>query len=115
VEPVEPRWSPVEPLSDEAATEGGTVVADETHAYGARITLEQGENGGFAITCGIYGWMMHTRYFAGECEARQAFDDMKRDLDAIILEIPLKDDPDLDGKMDHVSAEIGRFVDRYPA
>jgi len=42
-------------------SEGGVIVRDEEHALGARITLETGCGiAPYAITCGIYGWMMHT-------------------------------------------------------
>jgi hypothetical protein len=46
-------------------SEGGTIVLDEEHGLGARITLEKdGAIAPFTITCGIYGWMAHTRFFS---------------------------------------------------
>ena len=37
-------------------SEGGTIVLDEEHSDGARITLEQGgHTAPWAITCGVYG------------------------------------------------------------
>ena len=48
-------------------SEKGIIVGDEEHLEGARVTLEQdGEAAPYAITCGIYGWMVHTRFFGGE-------------------------------------------------
>lgn len=44
---------------DSIGTEGGEVIADEGYKYSCRITLEK-LNQGYAITCGIYGNMMHT-------------------------------------------------------
>ena len=68
----------------------------------------------FAITCGVYGWMMHTRFFDKRDDADQAMADMKRDLDAIIMTIPRNDDPDLDTKLESVSSALSGFVDKYP-
>jgi hypothetical protein len=83
----------------ERGTEGGVILLDEEHDLGARITLELLEGRANAITCGIYQWMMHTRFFASEPEARLAYDAMKIDLDAILQRIPLKSDADLESKM----------------
>ncbi len=69
----------------QTGSEGGVVLRDEEHSYGARITLEQG--GGiapFSITCGVYGVMVHTRFFADEAEAQTAYDLMKPGLAAIV-------------------------------
>lgn len=69
----------------EAGTEGGLIVADEEHANGARITLEQGgRNAPWAITCGVYGSFLHTALAASEDEARVKFAGMRRDLATIL-------------------------------
>ena len=61
-----------------AGSEGGTVIADEEYNGGCRITLEKcGEH--YAITCGIYGAMVHTAYADGE-SFRAKYAEMKRDL-----------------------------------
>jgi hypothetical protein len=79
----------------ERGTEGGVIVLDDVHDLGARITLEKfDEGGGGAITCGIYGWMMHTRFFDTEDSARHAFEEMKIDMGAILWRIPLESDLD---------------------
>ena len=98
----------------ERGTEGGLILRDEEHDLGARITLELLEGRASAITCGIYSWMMHTRYFASDGEARAAFEAMKTDLDAILQRIPLKSDPELESKMNASSDEMSAFVDKYP-
>jgi hypothetical protein len=98
----------------EPGTEGGVIVMDDAHDLGARITLEKFDGGGGAITCGIYEWMVHTRFFDTEASARQAFEAMKIDMDAILWRIPLKSDPDLDNKMCASGDEMSAFVDKYP-
>ena len=44
-------------------SEGGVILRDEECPDGARITLEEETHMGvpFAITCGVYGWLVHTR------------------------------------------------------
>lgn len=59
-------------------SEGGQVRVDEEHVGGGRITLEEGgTTAPFAITCGIYGLMFHTVFFATESAAREALAMMK--------------------------------------
>ena len=56
----------------------GVVLRDEEYASDARITLEyDNAKHRVAITCGIYGEMVHTRYFGARPEAERAFDEMK--------------------------------------
>lgn len=62
-------WIPFENGTTVGTTgsEGGTILRDELHPDGARITLERTASQ-FAITCGVYGWMVHTRFFdVGRC------------------------------------------------
>ncbi len=67
-------------------SENGVIIRDEEHSRGARITLEQGSNIAlFSITCGIYGVMFHTRFFANEAEGRAAYNLMKPEI-ALIAE-----------------------------
>ena len=111
-------WAPCteeDGLPTLTGSEGGTVITDEEHGYGARITLEQpGVRGPFAITCGIYGWMVHTRYFSSLDEAQRAYEAMKPGLEMILEMIPMKSDPQIDLKMKLAGNEISRFVDRFP-
>ena len=86
----------------------------QQHGLGARITLE--ESGGtapFAITCGIYGWMMHTHFVSDRAAADRAFNDMKYDLGGILNQIPLDDDPNAGDEMERVSELISDFVSRF--
>ena len=58
----------------ERGSEDGTIVLDEEHSDGARITLEQGGHvAPWSITCGVYGSMVHTRFFVTHGEAEAAF------------------------------------------
>jgi hypothetical protein len=107
-------WSSLLADPPERGTEGGVIVLDDAHDLGARITFEQFDGGGGAITCGIYEWMMHTRFFDIEASARRAFEAMKVDMDAILWRIPLKGDPDFDNKMRASGDELSAFVDKYP-
>ncbi len=97
-----------------SGADGGAIVRDDEHAGGARITLEEESSfAPFAITCGIYGWMFHTRYFSDETEADNEFERMKIDLDAILQSIPDQNDADEDA-LAAVAAEISDFVEKYP-
>src|SRR5579885_2123225 len=80
-------------------SEDGIVERDEEHPDGARVTLEHnGTIAPFAITCGLYGWMCHTRFFSTRDEADREFEAMKAGLAAILALIPLKSDPEADAK-----------------
>jgi len=48
-------------------SEGGAILRDELHREGSRITLER-IAAGCAITCGVYGWMVHTRFAGNRSE-----------------------------------------------
>ncbi len=91
------------------------ILQDLEHELGARITLEQNcHDAPFAITCGIYGWIFHTRYFGSKSEAVLELEKMKTDLTAILEIIPHKDDQDVTGKGRNVSDAIQSFVKKFP-
>lgn len=109
-------WKPFE----EGATigikgaEGGKVVADEQHDGGARITLERDcLRAPFAITCVIYGWAYHTRFFADEATAKQAYDDMKAGLLDIVSLLP-QSEGDETPDAERVETAVEDFVERFP-
>jgi len=97
-------------------SEGGVVVADEEFRGACRVTLERDVSSrtAAAITCGIYGWMMHTRRFSNLDTARHAYDAMKIDLARIVDQIPLEDEPDGRQRFPEVMKAIGAFVEKYP-
>jgi hypothetical protein len=69
----------------ERGSEGGRIVRDEEHVLGARITLEKEcEIAPYAITCGIYGWMMHTCYLSEEDKAVEQYEAMKAELSDLL-------------------------------
>jgi hypothetical protein len=98
----------------EDGSEGGVILRDDEYRGDARITLERTGQAAFAITCGVYGWMVHTRFFSTLPEAEREYAAMQPELAAIADSLPFTADPDLDAKMDAVSAAIGRFVDEFP-
>ncbi|MGD0641342.1 MAG: hypothetical protein ABSC22_11400 [Roseiarcus sp.] len=96
-------------------SEVGVIMRDDEHDDGARITLERnGRHAPFAITCGVYGWMLHTRFLSHEAAAQRAFDEMRAALGRIVDAIPLVDDPEGDEKSQAAAAAMGAFAERYP-
>lgn len=94
-------------------TEGGSVMRDEGHIGGARITLERDcLNAPYAITVTIYGWAYHTRFFADEPTAIHEYDQMKGALSAIVALLPGDDSAELDP--DALTEAINDFTTRYP-
>ena len=112
----EGSWAPFDDGASlgEDGSEGGVIVRDDEYRGDARITLERTGQAAFAITCGVYGWMVHTRFFSTLPEAEREYAAMQPELAAIADSLPFTTDPDLDAKMDAVSAAIGRFVDEFP-
>jgi hypothetical protein len=106
-------WTPLAgPLH---GSESGTVELDEEHDCGARITLERdAKTAPYAITCGIYGWMVHTRYFEDRDTAHLQYDAMKAGLAHILSLIPEEGDVDFNGKLNSANAAISGFVERFP-
>lgn len=98
---------------EHAGSENGTILRDEEHSEGARITIEHGGIAPYSITCGIYGWMVHTRFFSSEAEAQAEFDAMCSALGEIIEVI---NDSTLDEGRALEAGEhaVSRFVERFP-
>jgi hypothetical protein len=96
-------------------SEGGIILRDDEYRGGARITLERDGVAPFAITCAVYGWMVHTRFFSALPDAEREYALMQPELAAIVDLAPLTSDPDVDAKVDAVTAAIGRFVDEFPS
>jgi hypothetical protein len=112
-----PGWYPFDggKSKGQPGSEGGTILLDDEHAVGARITLERDAvTAPFSITCGIYDWMFHTRFFSSESEAMDEFVDMKEGISGILAIVPSAADPDGEGKMNAVNDSISQFVERFP-
>ena len=96
-------------------SESGIIVRDEEHDGCARITLERNaRNAPFTITCGVYGWMVHTRFFGVEQQAQTEFDSMSAELSKIVAKIPLKSDPDVEARSQTLCHAFSAFVGRFP-
>ncbi|GLS21289.1 hypothetical protein GCM10007874_43060 [Labrys miyagiensis] len=93
-------------------SEGGTILRDEEHSVGARITLEQCKYSPFAITCGLYGNMVHTIFVGTENEGQTKFDGVRSELDYLISIWPNQDAPQ--EAIDRFHEAINGFVERYP-
>ncbi len=87
---------------------------DEEHPLGARITLEEGGTvAPWAITCGIYGWMVHTVFCASEEEARAKMYQMKAQLETILHAIPMKEAADLEIARSNIVKAIEKLVNEF--
>src|ERR1039458_9541762 len=108
-------WHPSEDGAalGQAGSEEGIVVRDEEHSLGARITLERDARiAPFAITCGIYGWMMHTRFFSTEAEAESQYDLMKTSLSELLE--AAGQTAGIDGGRQVMYDGIDEFIGAYP-
>jgi hypothetical protein len=95
--------------------EGGKILLDEEHELDARITFEKAGSffkRHFAITCGIYGWMMHTHFISSNNEALKDFEAMKGELDRIMNLVPTIEKAS-DDNMSCVTDEISKFVNEF--
>lgn len=99
-------------------TDGGEIIADEDHSLGMRITIERGGGAPFSITCGIYGLLVHTRFFTLEAEAREALGLMKPRLEQIANAYPYsgEGEGEREGQKDltAVYAAIDQFLIDFP-
>jgi hypothetical protein len=89
-------------------SEGGVILNDEEYSKIARITLKRGETI-VSVSCNIYGWINHTRFFSGVPEAERDFVVMKRELGRILEIIAAEDSNSLKGW-----EAISEFVRRFP-
>jgi hypothetical protein len=111
-EPHDPR-SPWRPFREgqtigERGSEDGVIVQDDEHVEGARITLEHdGVIAPWSITCGVYGLLVHTRFFDTQEAAEVALADMKVGLDDVLRELDV-DDLEQQGRL------AQRFVAKFP-
>ncbi len=68
--------------ADTKGSDGGIIIADEEYKNSCRITLEKCEKF-YAVTCGVYGAMVHTAF--SDSENYQAlYDEMKKELQEFI-------------------------------
>lgn len=106
-------WKPYESGSTVGAkgSESGVIVLDEEHSGGSRITFERDcRSAPFTITCGVYGLMVHTRFFGDEGQGREQYDQMKTDLAVFVEQLP----DCSDGVPDEAIRALDAFVQKYP-
>jgi hypothetical protein len=96
-------------------SEGGTISWDEEYADQVRITLEQDESRSFyAITCGVAGWMVHTRFFGSSAEALAAFEEMRPALVELLSSLPPSDPKPSREVLREGGARLAGFISRFP-
>ena len=92
----------------QVGSENRTIILDEEHIEGARITLEQNcrVNIPYAITAGIYGIMVHTVFASSKEEANKKYKELKLGLEEALDICKHGTDEDL-------SDWIEKFCDKY--
>lgn len=96
-------------------SENGIIVRDDEYQQHARITLERdGRIAPFAITCGIYGWMVHTCFFATQVQADTAYDQMRDALATIVERVTRTSNLNADENSEAVTTAIRQFVEQFP-
>jgi len=126
---VEPEREAREAMSDEQSwrlveegrtlglggTEGGIVVRDEEHPAGLRLTLEEDPARSFySVTCGVVGWLVHSRFFDNEAAAHAAWDEMKPALLELVVQLPTGGAKPLEPATRAAGAKLGAFMARFP-
>ena len=71
-------WDELSFAAGEKGSENGLIICDEEYKNACRITLEKCPKY-FAITCGVYGAMVHTVFCSSE-DSIATFEAMKKDL-----------------------------------
>lgn len=90
---------------EKKGSEEGIIVRDEEHESGSRITLEsKTTHAPFAITCGIYGLMLHTAFASSDMEATKKYEEMKTWLDEM-----LRDDMTEDERLNKLQSFVNTF------
>jgi hypothetical protein len=95
--------------------EGGTIVRDEEHPAGLRLTLEEDASRSFhALTCTVSGWLVHRRYFDNDARAVEAWEEMKPALVELVMQLPAGGAKGLDPATRAAGAKLGAFLARFP-
>ena len=95
-------WNKLPFTPGESGSEGGLVFEDEEYKDSCRITLEKCASY-YAITCGVYGAMVHTA-FCDEDNYTETYEAMKKDLAEFI---------DTETTLDEEIAFYIRFTEKY--
>lgn len=74
-------WKTLETIGT-TGSEDGIIIQDEEYNEACRITLEECSDR-YAITCGIYGYMVHTEY-VNKTDYQKIYNLMKSDLQLFV-------------------------------
>ncbi len=110
------KWHPYEDgqTIGKKGPEGGLFMLDDEHVYGARITLEKGcLRAPYGITCGVYGWLVHTRFVADDESAQHAVEEMRKALTEIVDLLPSEDDDSDADQYDSITDAVADFGERF--
>ena len=88
--------------------EGNVTLLDEEHPQGVRMTLKRGDNY-VSVSCNIYGWIDHTRFFVKVHEAIREYRVMKVAAENIVDLAKSSDSNKI-----KVWEAISEFVRRFP-
>jgi hypothetical protein len=111
------EWRPAEAGSTLGlmGQEGGTIVRDEEHPAGLRLTLEEDLERSFhALTCSVERWLVHRRYFSTAQEAEAAWAEMQPALVELARQLPPAGPKGMDPATREAGAKLGAFIARFP-
>ena len=97
-------WIKLQDWIGNKGTEGGIVINDEEYDNSCRIVLEKCKDY-YAVTCGIYGSMVHTAFF-GQEDYEEKYGTMKQELEESVDRMDVMSD-------DERSQFYEQFCDRY--
>lgn len=105
-----PTWRPYQlgQSIGKKDAEGSTIVRDEEHPLGGRLTIKKGK-GFISVSCMIAGRMDHTRFFEKMPEALYAYEQMKPELETILRNLAHASPTDI-----KAWELISEFVMRFP-
>lgn len=87
-------WIPLQEWMGKRGTENGIVIKDEEYEHACRITLEKCKQY-YAVTCGVYGSMVHTAFF-DKADYETKYEEMKCELqdfvDRLLIDALTEDD-----------------------
>lgn len=90
------------------SAEGGVILRDEEHERGGRVTLKQGKTF-ISVSCHIYGWIDHTRFFHTLADAQREYVIMKNILGSMMDDLLPADANNI-----KMWEAIANFVRRFP-
>ena len=90
------------------SAEGGVILVDEEHESGGRMTLKQGKTF-ISVSCHIYGWIDHTRFFNSINDAKREYILMKKFMTHMLEDILSAGAEDI-----KMWEAIANFVRKFP-